>query len=386
MRVVHIITRLIVGGAQENTIATVVGLKRKSDVEVSLISGPTYGPEGSLVHKVDSTPGFYHEVPELIRPIHPIKDLIALRKLVGLLKKLNPDIVHTHSGKAGFLGRLAAKIANTPIIIHTIHGPSFGEFQSAVPNLVYIAAERIAGKFTTAFIAVSEAMIDRYLAAGIGRKERYNLIYSGFKLEPYISAKNDPVLRKSLGIAPDDIVITKIARLFKLKGHEDLFKIAPELVKRFKNVKFLIVGGGEWKEKYVALSKQLNLNQNVIFTDLVPPEQIPDVIGITDILVHLSRREGLARSLVQALAGSKPVIAYDCDGAREVCIDGKTGFLIKPGDTNRLFEAIAELVSKPSLRESMGKTGQSFVIENFAEEKMIDSIYNLYNQILRRNS
>jgi len=382
MRVVHIITRLIVGGAQENTIATVIGLHRKADVDVFLVSGPTYGPEGSLVNRVSSIPGLYTEIPTLIRPIHPIKDIFALKHLVTVLKEIKPDIVHTHSGKAGFLGRLAAKLANTPLIIHTIHGPSFGEFQSALPNLIFTSAERIAGKFTTHFIAVSQAMIEQYLAAGIGEKNKYSLIYSGFNLEPYIAAKNDLDLRKSLGISPDDIVITKIARLFKLKGHDELFRIAPLLMNKYKNVKLLIVGGGEWMGKYVGLVEQLNLTGRVIFTGLVPPEQIPKLIGITDILVHLSRREGLARSLVQALAGRKPIVAYDCDGAREVCINSKTGFLIKPGDANHLLNAIAKLVENPSLRESMGESGQKFVLENFSEEKMVESIYKLYSELL----
>ncbi len=151
MKVTHIITRLVVGGAQENTVATVLGLRQKPGVEVHLISGPTIGPEGSLEPEVKKIPGLLAIVPELVRPVHPLKDFLALRRLEKILREQKPDIVHTHSGKAGILGRLAARRAGVPIIIHHIHGPSFGNFQNAVANFIFTAAERRAAKATDAF-------------------------------------------------------------------------------------------------------------------------------------------------------------------------------------------------------------------------------------------
>lgn len=378
MRIVHIITRLIVGGAQENTISTVLGLTQKPDVNVYLISGPTRGPEGSLVDRVAGIPGLYYETPHLVRPVHPIKDVLALIDLVRLLKTLKPDIVHTHSGKAGVLGRIAARIAKTPIIIHTIHGPSFGDFQGKIPNLIFLTAEKFAAKYTTHFIAVSQAMIHQYLRAGIGRQNQYTCIYSGFNLEPYLTVKNDLQLRAKYGILPDDIVIGKIARLFKLKGHDDLFAIAPRITKQFPKVKFMLVGGGEWEGRFKKLAEDSGLKDRFIFTGLVPPEEIPSLIGIMDIVVHLSRREGLPRSIAQGLAAGKPVIAYDCDGAREACIDRVTGYLVPAGDTERLVTALTYLISSPTLRESLGKAGRDLAIKKFSEEEMVRNIYNLY--------
>ena len=146
MRVTHIITRLVIGGAQENTLATVRGLRAIHGVEVKLISGPTLGPEGSLENAAQNIfreqPSDFTVVPELVRPVHPLKDFIALRKLENLLRAQKPDLVHTHSGKAGILGRLAAKRAGVPVIIHHIHGPSFGNFQGALANFVFTAAEK----------------------------------------------------------------------------------------------------------------------------------------------------------------------------------------------------------------------------------------------------
>ncbi len=221
MRVAHIITRLIVGGAQENTIASVLGLQRAFGVETRLFSGPTTGPEGSLESELLDQPGVLSLVPELVRPVHPWKDALALRHLTRLLRKDRPDLVHTHSGKAGILGRFAGHQARVPVIVHSIHGPSFGPFQGWAPNLLFRQAERAAGRYTTHFITVAEAMRDQYLAAGIGTPEMYTRIWSGFDIEPFLAAHNDPAVRARLGIAPGDFVVGKIARLFKLKGHDD---------------------------------------------------------------------------------------------------------------------------------------------------------------------
>jgi len=378
MRVTHIITRLVVGGAQENTVATVLGLRRKSGVAVDLITGPTAGPEGSLEPELKRFPGLPVIVPELIRPVHPLKDFLAMRRLTGLLRRTRPDLVHTHSGKAGVLGRLAAKRAGVPLIVHTIHGPSFGNFQGAAANLLFRAAERHAARATTHFVVVADAMRTRYLAAGIGRPEQYTKIFSGFPLEPFLAAKNDPALRARLGLQPGDFVIGKIARLFKLKGHDDLFAIAPELVHRCPQIKFLLVGGGEWRGRFEDRVKSLGLQKHFIFTGLVPPAQMPPLVGLMDALVHLSRREGLPRALPQALAAGKPVVACDCDGAREVCLDGRTGFLVQPGDLAGLQERLLRVIGDPALCDRLGRAGRDFVRENFAVEKMVDAIYYLY--------
>ena len=384
MKITHVITRLIVGGAQENTVATVLGLRRKSGVEVNLISGPTTGPEGSLESEFKNSPQLLTIVPELVRPIHPLKDFFALRKLEGIFREQKPDIVHTHSGKAGILGRVAARRAGVPIVVHTIHGPSFGNFQNALSNFIFRAAEKCAARATTHFIVVADAMKTQYLAAGIGRSGQYTKIFSGFPLEPFLAAKNDLELRKKLGIAPDDFVVGKIARLFKLKGHDDLFAVAPGLVRQNPKIKFLLVGGGEWRARFKNLAKSLGLEKHFIFTGLVPPDEVPKYVGIMDALVHLSLREGLPRALPQALAAGKPVVAYDCDGAREICPDGETGFLIQPGDLKTLTAKIIQLANDAKLREQFGLRGRQFVKENFSVEKMVDGQYNVYLNLIER--
>jgi glycosyltransferase involved in cell wall biosynthesis len=408
MRVTHVITRLIVGGAQENTIASVLGLRQMPGMDVRLISGPDAGPEGSLAGVFEScasalpppsppvgekagmrgklteakeaakAPGILTFLPELVRPVHPWKDVIALRRLTQIFRADRPDIVHTHSGKAGFLGRLAAHRAGVPVIVHTIHGPSFGPFQGAMANAVFLAAERRAGRVTTHFVAVAGAMIRQYLAVGIGSPAQYSRILSGFPLKPFLSAANDPALRARYGLAPADFVVGKIARLFKLKGHDDLFRIAPDLVQACPQMKFLLVGGGEWRGRFEQLARDLGLEKHFVFTGLVPPREVPALVGIMDALVHLSLREGLARALPQALAASRPVVAYECDGAPEAVRENVTGFLLRPGDLAGLRERLLGLAGDAALRERLGREGRKFAVENFAVEKMVHDLFTLY--------
>ena len=272
MKVIHVITRLIVGGAQENTLSTVLGLSRKSGVSVELISGPTTGPEGSLEAAISGLPGMLFNVPSLVRPVSPLDDAKALGHLTRLFSQKKPDIVHTHSGKAGILGRLAARRAGVPVIIHTIHGPSFGEFQGSLANFVFRSAERFAARYTTHFITVAEAMTRQYLSAGIGRPEQYTRIFSGFNLGPYLAATNSMNLRAKLGIRPDDFVVGKIARLFELKGHDDLFAVAPRLVEKCPRMKFLLVGDGPWRQRFESMARALGLENEFIFFGLLTPE------------------------------------------------------------------------------------------------------------------
>lgn len=374
MRITHVITRLIIGGAQENTLSSVLGLRQKPGLEVQLVSGPSAGSEGSLA----SLDPQLLVLPDLVRPVHPYKDFWALRELEQLFRETKPDLVHTHSGKAGTLGRLAAARAGVPLIVHTIHGPSFGNFQGVAANFVFRAAERRAGRVTTHFVTVADAMTQQYLAASIGSPGQYTKIFSGFNLAPFLSAQNDPALRAKLGFAPDDIVIGKIARLFKLKGHDDLFAVAPELVRRNPRIKFLLVGDGLWREKFENKARALGLQNHVLFTCLVQPAEIPRYVGVMDMLAHLSLREGLPRALPQALAAGKPVVSYDCDGAREVCLDDKTGFLVRPGDLSGLTEKLTRLASDAALRKRLGQTGREFVRENFSVERMVDALHALY--------
>jgi len=378
MRVTHVITRLVVGGAQENTLATINGLRAKPGVEINLISGPTIGPEGSLEPTAAKIHGLLTLVPELVRPVHPLKDFRALHQLEKILREQKPDLVHTHSGKAGILGRLAAKRAGVPIIVHHIHGPSFGNFQGALANFIFTAAEKHAAKVTDHFFCSADAMTRLYLAAGIGQPPMFTRIFSGFKLESFLNATNDFALRQQLGLAENHFVIGKLGRIFKLKGHADLIAAFAKILSQAPHARLLFVGDGALRGEIENQIRALGLAGKVIFTGLVPPGEVARYVGIMDCLAHLSYREALSRALPQALAAGKPVVAYDFDGANEVCLENQTGFVVRTGDTEAAARRLLQLAADPALREQFGRAGKAFVKENFSIEKMVDDQYHVY--------
>ena len=384
MRVTHIITRLVIGGAQENTLATIAGLRQKPGMEIKLVSGPTTGPEGSLENEVRKIPGLLTVVPELVRPVHPLKDYIALGKLETILREQKPDIVHTHSGKAGILGRLAAKRAGVPVIIHHIHGPSFGNFQSAPANWIFTAAEKRAARVTSHFFCSADAMTKLYLAAGIGNPSMYTRIFSGFNLEPFLKATNDIELRRQLGLAENDFVIGKVGRLFRLKGHADLIAALAKILPKVPHARLLLVGDGVLRSELENQVRALGLAGKVIFTGLVPPGEVARYVGIMDCLAHLSYREALSRALPQALAAGKPVVAYDFDGADEVCLENRTGFVVHTGEIGAVAQRLSQLAGDAQLREKFGRAGRTFVKENFSIEKMVDDQYAVYLKLAAR--
>lgn len=384
MRVTHIITRLVVGGAQENTLATINGLRQKPGVEVRLISGPTIGPEGSLESQARQNPGLFAIVPHLVRPVHPWKDFLALRTLTDLLRAQKPDLVHTHSGKAGILGRLAARRAGVPIIVHHIHGPSFGNFQGAAANWVFTAAEKYAARVTDHFFCSAAAMTRIYLAAGIGQPAMYTRIFSGFDLAPFLAARNDPELRRQVGLAAGHFVIGKIGRLFHLKGHADLLKAFARIHFQIPNARLLFVGDGLLRRELENQAGTLGLKDKVVFAGLVPPADVARYVGIMDCVAHLSYREAVSRALPQALAAAKPVVAYDFDGADEVCLENITGFLVRTGDLAGAAERLRQLASDVDLRSRFGGAGREFVKANFSVEKMVDDQYHVYLKLLAR--
>jgi glycosyltransferase involved in cell wall biosynthesis len=382
MRVTHIITRLVVGGAQENTVATVLGLRKKPGVDVKLISGPTVGPEGSLELEFRNAPEILTVVSELVRPVHPLKDFLALQKIEKILREQKPDVVHTHSGKAGILGRLAARRAKVPVIIHHIHGPSFGNFQGAAANFIFTAAEKRAARVTDHFFCSAGAMTRLYLAAGIGRPEMFTRIFSGFNLEPFLNWTNDLALRKKLGLEENHFVIGKIARLFKLKGHADLLAAFAKILPQIPNARLLFVGDGILRGEIENQAQILGIADKVIFTGLVPPNEVARYVGIMDCLAHLSYREALSRALPQALVAGKPVIVYDFDGADEICLENETGFVVPTGDIGAAAKKLLLLANDPALRKKLGERGRQFVKENFAVEKMVDDQYNIYLKLI----
>lgn len=378
MRIVHIITRLIVGGAQENTILS-CQYQHARGHDVTLITGPPIGPEGSLLEKAQSY-GFKIEIfDEMRRSILPRKDWKTYHRLIARLKELKPDVVHTHSSKAGIIGRWAANKARMPFIVHTIHGLAFTASTSRLANAFYEMLERRTAPLTHKIVCVADAMKEQSLAAGIGTPDQYATIYSGMETAGFL---NPPVprqqVRRSLGLEDQHVAVGTIARLFELKGHDDLLDLAPELCAKFPNLRFLWVGDGLLRQQFEQRIDQLGLKDRFILTGLVEPARIPELVNAMDILVHPSRREGLARALPQGSLAGIPVVTYDIDGNREGLIDGLTGYVLPPFDKLKLAEMIARLAPDKSLRTRLGTAGREFAMKRFDIGVMIDALEELY--------
>lgn len=382
MKIVHIITRLIVGGAQENTLLSCEG-QHDLGHDVTLITGPSLGPEGSLMERASAYGYRVEMLDEMRRSILPGKDWRTYSSLVKRLRELQPDVVHTHSSKAGIIGRWAAHAAKVPAVIHTIHGLAFTASTSALVNWSYRMAEKVTAPISTRIVCVADAMRDQSLAGGVGKREQYVTVYSGMKTEPFI---NPPVSRASvrerLGLRDEHVAVGTIARLFYLKGHEDLLAAAPRLCAKYPNLRFLWVGDGLLRGQFEQQIAQMGLKDRFILTGLVPPTQVPELTNAMDILVHPSRREGLARALPQGALARCPVVTYDIDGNREGLVDGQTGYVLPAFDTRRLEESMEALLADSELRQRMGQAGRAFALSRFDARVMVDALEKVYRSAI----
>lgn len=373
---------MIVGGAQENTLLTVRGQHHDYRDDVTLITGPPLGPEGSLLDKAEAAGLKVRVLPELRRAVNPLRDWASYRSLIRTLRELQPEIVHTHSSKAGILGRAAAAKLGLPAV-HTIHGAAFHYGQNGLAQRLYRMAEKWAAKRCEKLICVCDAMTDQYVQAGVAPRDKFITIFSGMDVEPFLTPPRDPqTVRLELGLQPEQIVIGKIARLFPLKGHEFLIAAAMQVVDACPQVRFLLVGDGILRSRYEAEIERAGLSSHFVFTGLVPPERVPELIHAMDIVVHTSLWEGLARVLPQGLIAGKPVVSYDVDGAREVVRSGETGYLLPPESIDGLAEALITLTNHPELRTRFGQRGRELFTDPFRHQTMTRRIREVYADVL----
>ena len=311
IRVVHVITRLILGGAQENTLYTAIGQHRNPVFDVTLVVGSDDGTEGSLREQAQAAGLRVVEIPSLVRPIRPLADTVALWRLYRLFRQEQFEIVHTHSSKAGILGRIAARAARVPIVVHTLHSLVFHEYQGAIKNGAYIALKRLCAPMTDALISVNNKTTAGALARHIGRPQQYLTIYSGMQLDAFLSVGDSldvEEAKRRLGMPARAPVVGKIARLFPLKGHQQFFDAAEEIARRRPDAHFLLVGDGPLRADLENRAMGLGILDRTHFIGRVPPDQVPACIQAMDVVVHTSLREGIARVLPQAGAVGKPIV------------------------------------------------------------------------------
>jgi glycosyltransferase involved in cell wall biosynthesis len=378
--VLHLITRLIVGGAQENTMFTAARLDPVR-YRVDVIAGPQTGSEGSLIEEVRARGLSLDIFSHLRREVAPWHDLPALLNLTRRIRRERYLIVHTHSSKAGVIGRIAAKLAGVPVIVHTVHGWSFHEHMSPIRRRLFIILEKIAAAFTDAMIVVAEPDSEKGLRAGIGRPEQYRLIRSAIPLETFDPITVDgPAVRQELGLPFDAPVLGNVGRFSPQKNPLDWVRVAGKVARALPDCHFLLVGDGPLRAEVEAALVETGIAERTILTGL--RRDVPRMLAAMDVFLLTSLWEGLPRVIPQAMAMEVPVVANRADGTVEAIAHGETGFLADPGDLDALSAHCLALLRNPDQRCAMGVRGRAFAIREFDVREMVVQIEQLYEALL----
>ncbi len=376
MKILHLITRLIVGGAQENTVYT-AQLLNPHLFDVDVICGPQTGSEGSLIEEALHKGIKLSILPELVRELNPIKDIIAFIKLFLILRREGYPIIHTHSSKAGILGRFAAKLAGTPIIIHTIHGWSFHDYMPFWRRQLFITLEKIAASFTHRMIVVTQKDIEKGLRKGIGKPHQYILIRSAIPLDEFLHKSTDKTeLRLEFGIPPKVPVVGTVGRLSPQKNPLEWLEIAAKIAASKTNCYFLLVGDGLLRSEVENHIKKLNLQNRVILTGL--RRDVPRLLSLMDVFLLTSLWEGLPRVLPQAMCMEVPIVAYASDGVAEIIEHEHTGLICAPGEINGAASYCLQLLDSPDLRNKLIAQAKKLATEQFDLRSMIRQLEELY--------
>lgn len=378
-KVFNVITKLAVGGAQETALAYCSYLD-PDRWEASIVTGPERSPEGDLFGEAACRGVPVVTVPSLRRRVHPTGDLRAVVELVRLFRRERPDIVHTHSSKAGLVGRLAARIAGVPVVVHTVHGWSFHEGMSPAARAVAVTLERLAARWTWPIVVVTEVDAEIGLASRIGQPNQYAVVRSAIDVDRLRrSAGSRTSARAALGIPRDAPVVGTVTRLCTQKDPETLLRAARLAAELRPDVRFVVVGDGPLRPQVEQLLDDLNLRGHV--TLLGRRSDVETLLPGFDAFVLSSRWEGLPRVVIEAMAVGVPVVATDVGGIAEVVEDGASGLLVPSGDHIALANALLRVVDEPGLGARLARDAGGRVAE-FDVGEMAARLDDLYAGLL----
>lgn len=377
IRIAHVITKLAVGGAQESVLVTCQGLGQPSFAQV-VLTGPEFDREGTLLEVARRAGTEIEVVPALGRAVRPQKDLAALVYLVGWMRRWRPDIVHTHSSKAGLLGRLAARVAGVPVVIHSVHGWSFHDGMHRSVRRVVVAAERVAARSTTWLVVEATPDLYKGREAGIGRADQYRLIRNGIDVAAFTPLRRSDdrsTVRADLGLAGGGPVIGTVGRLAAQKDPITMIEAFAETVAAVPEARFVWVGDGPLRAEAEALVRRRRLDDHWRFAGV--RRDVARVLGALDAFALSSRWEGLPRTVVEAMAAGVPVVATAVDGLAEVIDPGVNGLLVPPGDSTAIARALVQTISDRDLARSL-RAAAATTVEGFDRGEMLRRLDDLY--------
>ena len=379
IRVLNIITRLERGGAPQALLETI--RRMSPDIHIDLATGQADEAHLDLTQEVIDSGMPLIVIPTLRRSPHPLRDLQALRHLIRIIRAGNYDIVHTHTSKAGFLGRIAARHCKTTLVIHSPHGTILEGYFSSFVTKFYAYLERITAPLTKRIICLTAREIDQYLQAKIGHRDQYVVIYNGINIDTF-STMTQPrqEIRNSLNLTQEAVVCITVGRLVPVKGQINLINAFPKVMAQHPNTHLLIVGEGELHKELLQQVNHLNLTKNIHF--LGWRSDIPNLLGASDIFVLPSLNEGLGLVLLEAMAQHLPTIATHVGGVPEVVEDGKTGLLVPAQSPHALTQAINQLIASPTQRQEMGEAGYQRAVNTFSIETTVEKTENIYRTLM----
>ncbi|MBI4839345.1 MAG: glycosyltransferase family 4 protein [Nitrospirae bacterium] len=396
IKIIRIIARLNIGGPAIHTILLSSELD-KLGYKTILVKGTEGLREGSMTDLAESKGIKPVVIPELGREIGLKNDLIAFYKLYKLIKNEKPDIVHTHTAKAGTLGRLAARLARVPVIIHTFHGHVLTGYFGKLKSWIFVRMERMLANISTRIITLSDELKRELMGMGIGDAEKFEIIPLGLKLAPFFDlAKCRGEFRTEIGVSLDTLLIGIVGRLVQIKGHRQFLEGAKiitdrmkhagvtfyeDLLKKATDVKFVIVGDGELREELEEYAKKLGIADKVIFTGF--RRDLQRIYADLDIVALTSFNEGTPVSIIEAMVGDKPVVATNVGGVSSLVKDGVTGFLVPPARADLFAEALIKLLSDALLRKKMGEAGRRSVFPKYDSSNLVKAMDELYRSLTK---
>lgn len=383
IRVLRLIARLNVGGPAIHTIL-LAKLLAPEKFDSTLVAGQIAAAEGDMSYFAQEQGLEPTIIPELGREIHWKSDLTAFWKIFRLMRTLRPTIVHTHTAKAGMLGRLAAKLAGVPVIVHTFHGHVFHSYFSRSKTQTFLQIERLLAKISDAIITLSPTQRAEILGYGIGCPEKVHAIGLGLLLDPFVTcASLRGQLRQELGVSEDAPLIGIVARLVPIKGHTYFLDAAKYVLETHPKARFLIIGDGELREELERYAQDTGINQHIAFLGF--RRDLPEIYADLDVVVLSSLNEGLPVTLIEAMASATPIVTAQVGGVEDLVEHERTGILVPPKDSRALADGICQILAlTPQQRQAMGETGRASVYPRYHISTLVSNIETLYQDLLRR--
>ena len=381
IKILRIISRLNIGGPSIHVINLNKGLDKKV-FQSLLLCGNISDGEKSMYNEAKKSGIKLISIPELTNE-HSLnlKDLKALLKIYLIIKKYKPDIVHTHTAKAGLIGRIAAHLALTPKIVHTYHGHVLHSYFSRPKTYLLRFMEKLLALISDSLIVVSDKIKTELISYKISKPSKFNIIKLGFNLDPFLNntlLKDN--LKKELSLPNDSNLIGIVGRIVPIKNHKLFIEAAAKVVAQKENTYFLIVGDGPLRKNIEKLSYELNINKNTIFTGW--RNDLPLIYASLDILVCSSNNEGTSVSVIEGMASGCPVITTRVGGHPDIISDGNNGYLIEPQNIDSLTKKMLQILNNPKQSAHLKENARLDAKNNFSLENLINNIENHYDDLL----